>query len=114
MNNLIYFLDDEELLGCIFKEFMEAQGYEVQTFVHPNDAILACKDRLPDVMLIDYRLPEMTGEKVAQSIHPKIKKILLTGELTIAPSYPFEKVILKPYKLNELYLLLSEILENNT
>ena len=111
MSNLIYFLDDEVFLGEIFKEFMEAKGFEVEIFNHPTDAIKACNEKSPDIMCIDYRLPDMTGEEVALSTSPNIKKILLTGELALSLSYPFKKVILKPYKLQELALLLFELVE---
>lgn len=54
-------LDVAEMLNAYFN----VQGYEVQTVNWGEDAVRACQDRLPDLVILDIRLPDIDGFEVA-------------------------------------------------
>jgi CheY-like chemotaxis protein len=98
----IYYLDDEPALCAIFKEYLEGDGIKVTTFIDSSAAISICINEPPDMIFIDYRLADTTGEKVAQILDTNIPKVLVTGELLAPVASAFLSVIKKPYKLAEL------------
>ncbi|AOW78885.1 hypothetical protein A3Q34_19780 [Colwellia sp. PAMC 20917] len=113
MKKLVYFLDDEIFLGEIFQEYFETENIDIGVFNHPKEAIEACISNPPDIMLIDYRLPEMTGLEVAQFIDDKIIKILMTGDFVVPVNDLFKLTINKPYKLEDLKsIILGEDIYN--
>ena len=98
----IYYLDDEIALCDIFEEFISDNQTAVKTFSDANQAIEQCKIEPPDVMFIDYRLADTSGDKVASMLDGDIIKVLVTGELTLPDCSLFLDVVSKPFKLNEL------------
>jgi len=109
MKKLVYFLDDEVFLSEIFQEYFETEDVDVMVFNHPKEAIEACLSNPPDIMLIDYRLPEMIGLEVAEIIDDKIIKILMTGELAPPANDLFKLTINKPYKLESLKSIILDV-----
>jgi DNA-binding NtrC family response regulator len=104
----IYYLDDEAALCNIFEEFFSDNETDVSTFVEAQPFVDLCKSIPPDLVFIDYRLAETSGDKVAEKVDPKIPKVLVTGELDLPESELFIQVVAKPYKLN----LLRQIIES--
>ena len=98
----IYYLDDEYHLCEIFKKLLAGENIEVTTFMESAEAIALCAVEPPDLMFIDYRLSDTTGDRVAQALHENIIKILVTGELAIPTSDLFKDIITKPYRLTTI------------
>lgn len=108
----VFYLDDEQQLCNVFKEFIEDQQLQVTTFTKAEEAVLACQTQQPDIMFIDYRLAETTGLSVANRLGDTFPKILVTGELNIPQSNLFEKIISKPFKLAEIKSLILAMTNN--
>ncbi len=104
----IVYLDDEEFLCDIFKEYVEhLGGFSVRTFTKTVEALESCKSEPPDIMLIDYRLEDTTGDKIVSEVGEDVFKVLVTGELSISRMEGFDTVLKKPYSFAELKDLLS-------
>ena len=88
----IVIIDDEDSIRETFKMYLEDQGHEVFTAPEP---ILCdvynghdCKEDYPccDIMLIDYKMPKMTGIDFLQSMKNRAckglpsTKILMSGD----------------------------------
>ncbi len=99
---LVYYVDDEEHLCDLFREYLELVGFEVETFVDASTAISACREHPPSIIFIDFRLADTTGDLVARAIDPHIPKILVTGDLGKKALAPFVAILQKPFKLPEL------------
>ena len=102
----VVYIDDEPALCEIFKDNFESSDIEIKTFVHPTEALLDIAKVRPDLVFIDYRLPNTNGESVAKSIaieiDSTIPKVLVTGDLSIQPSGLFVQIFSKPFNFNEV------------
>ena len=98
----VYYLDDEADLCAIFEEFIADDDTIVETFLDAGSAILRCAEEPPDLLFIDYRLADTSGDKVAAKVGAHIPKILVTGELEMIDNPIFLSTIAKPYKLSKI------------
>lgn len=112
MNHIkrVYYLDDEPELLKVFQEYMAPHYAEVATFESAHSAIEACSQVSPDVMVIDYRLAEMTGDDFVRQIDNGIRTILVSGELDLRPSMHFDQFVPKPFRLADLKALIDKFL----
>ena len=60
---------DDEVKACeLLKRFLEKKGYEVITSNNGEDALEKVKNKKPDVMLLDIRMPGMGGIEVLKRV----------------------------------------------
>lgn len=81
MPKLLMVDDEAEILEILRMPF-ELAGYEVFTALDSESAVEIVKTHKPDILLIDYKLPKMTGLELFQETHkidPKGKAIMITG-----------------------------------
>jgi two-component system, cell cycle response regulator len=64
----ILVVDDSPTILIAFKRLLSAEGYVVKTAVTGAEAIEATQLHQPHCILLDYYLPDMTGEQVLASI----------------------------------------------
>lgn len=98
----IVYLDDEEMLCEAFKDGFETDDIKIRVFTDPDEAIADINSNPPDYVFLDYRLPKTNADKVAKRLDPKLKKVLITGELSIQTETAFIKVFKKPYKFQDM------------
>ena len=111
---LVYYLDDERALCEIFKEFFNDEDTKVVTFTKAKEAIDSCNVDKPDLIFIDYRLSETSGDKVASALDDTIPKVLVTGELDMPDGALFFEVIAKPFKLASIKGLIESFRQGMT
>lgn len=80
----IYFVEDNQNLGLIWKLLFERNGFEVQVFESAEE-ILGKIDNLPTphVVITDFNLPGANGVELLNQLSirfPKILPIILTGD----------------------------------
>lgn len=110
MKTKIAYLDDEELLGELFVEFLSELDYDGRFFTDPDEFIDFCDREKPALVFIDYRMPAARGDVVAEQLDPELPKILMTGELSVQALEMFNEVLPKPTKLG----VLVEVIEKYT
>lgn len=108
----VYYLDDETLLLKQFDRFMTGKGLESRVFEQADAFIAACREVPPDVVFLDFRLADTTGLAVAKELDSAIKKVLVTGELTVDEGPDFAAVLSKPFRLSEAVALVDSLLAN--
>jgi two-component system response regulator AtoC len=72
MKPVILVIDDEEAIRLFLKATLEDEGYDVSTYGLGQEAIDELEHTLPDLVLLDLMLPDMSGIQVLE----KIKKAL--------------------------------------
>ena len=112
-------IDDETGIIDEVKSFFEEEGYEVHTADTGKDGIETLKRVQPDLVIVDVKLPDMSGLNVlrlAKADYPSIKVIVNTGYVDQAMIDQAEKMgrdafLQKPFDLaflrNEIDRLLG-------
>jgi len=107
MKKIIY-IDDEFLNLELFKINLRT-NYEVIVADSPFKALEIIEKENLDVIITDYKMPEMNGmeliEKVKSDIRPKAVCMILSGYLESDVSTDKSKVfkyIMKPYKKDQM------------
>lgn len=65
---LVLVVDDEELSRHVARAVLEREGYEVLEASNGPDAALLAAEHLPPFVLLDQRMPAMTGEDTSKLI----------------------------------------------
>jgi CheY-like chemotaxis protein len=104
----ILFAEDEDSLRVIMAEILTTHaGYEVDTCSNGSEAISLLKQNQYDVVLLDYKMPGVTGLNVLQWMHEQKMEtpaLILTGAGT-------ETVAVEAMKLGAYDYIRKEIVE---
>ena len=75
-------LDDDADFRQYIRAVLEAQGHEVRTVASPREFYAACEERLPNVVLLNMKMGDDSGESVLAEIRrrwPRLCVIVVTG-----------------------------------
>ena len=62
-NTKVLLVDDDENYGFALKTLLGSKGLEINSFTNPEEALGYLKSNDTDIILLDYYMPEMTGEE---------------------------------------------------
>src|SRR5215813_7163497 len=112
MSARILVVEDEEALTTLLRYNLDAEGYEVETVGRGDEADTRLRERIPDLIVLDWMLPGLSGIELCRRLRtrPETKQlpiIMLTargeeservrGLATGADDY-----IVKPFSVPEL------------
>jgi DNA-binding NtrC family response regulator len=123
-NEKIMFVDDEESIRMIFKEFSEKFGYKVNLFENGKKALEEFQkdpDHF-DLVITDMTMPGITGDILSTKlleIKPDLPIILCTGYSAKIPEAKaielgIKKYTQKPIAVMDLAVLIREIFDHKT
>ena len=75
-------IDDEIEFTRTIDQFFSVRGYEVHVALTGTSGLELVDYHLPDVVLVDLKLPGMDGDQILRHIrktHPQIKVIIITA-----------------------------------
>lgn len=78
----ILILDDEEAIGKGIMAYLNMQGFLVSTVQRPSEAKIFLATQPTDILILDLRLPEMTGLEflaLIKSEHYDVEVIMISG-----------------------------------
>ncbi len=64
----ILLIDDDEDMLAMTRRWLEKAGYEVEAVASGKEALQLISDQKPDLVLLDYAMPEMSGPEVLSAI----------------------------------------------
>ena len=115
----IMIVDDEEIVRVSLRNWLNEDGYDV-TCANSGKAALGLLDEAsPDIMLLDIKMPRMSGiellEKV-KGIDPKIDVVMMTAYASVESAVEAMRIgafdyLVKPFEPEELRILIQRILE---
>lgn len=84
MIHKILIAEDEYSIREMYKLKLQNSGYDVKTAEDGSVALKIAKDWLPDLILLDLRMPKISGDKALQTLRSNdwganIKVIILTN-----------------------------------
>lgn len=112
-------LEDDSILASALREFLESEGWEVETAASAAEGRSKLAENVFDLVLADYLLPDADGITVFEEIQhrsPLTKVMLMTGlrDVEIA-ARAFKKgaadFISKPFQLTELEKRIEALME---
>ncbi len=85
-SNKILVVDDQPVIRQIARSTLQSQGYEILEAATGEDALEIARGELPALILLDIRMPGMSGLEVCRILKKSpdtshIKIVMLTGEL---------------------------------
>jgi DNA-binding NtrC family response regulator len=115
----ILILEDEKLLRMTMRKRLEDEGYRVFEAATGQAALELIRDDEPDLLLLDYKLPDMTGIDVLRQVremHLDTSAILLTAFSSIGTAVEAMKLgahdyLDKPVEYDELLATIAKALE---
>lgn len=117
----ILIVDDEEDVAGSLRMALSRQGYEVDAFTDPNEALRQFKPDYYDLLLLDIRMNgfggfELSRELLKQDSKPKVFfmtafEINLSESTAVFPNLRVDGFIRKPFEIKELVRLITSILK---
>ncbi len=116
MNQTILIVDDEESVRYSFKRFLSDQPYHISTASTGKDAIQKFQTGKYDLVILDLRLPDISGLEVFQqlkNIDPRVIALIITAHGTTETAIEATKMgaydyILKPFDIQTMKALIDE------
>ena len=115
----ILIVDDEPIVGERLKAFLEKDGYLVESFIDPAQALQRLEAKDFDIVISDIRMQEIDGIQVMEKALQKSRRtkvIMITGYATLElaresltkGAFDF---IAKPFKLKEIRKTIKRAVE---
>ncbi|MEK7322951.1 MAG: sigma-54 dependent transcriptional regulator [Pseudomonadota bacterium] len=113
----ILIVEDEPTLAKNMRLFLQNAGFDVHTANCGKAALAELEGFKPDVILLDYRLPDTDGIELIGRIHRidnGVRTIIITGEGNIQIAVQAMKAgaydyLIKPVALKELSIMLEKL-----
>src|SRR6202012_182636 len=112
MNARILIIEDEEPLTLLLRYNLEAEGYEVECTARGDDADLKLKESAPDLAVIDWMLPGLSGIELIRRLRSRPETQALPIIMLPARGEETERIrglatgaddyIVKPFSVPEL------------
>jgi len=109
-------LDDDLDFRNYIEDFLKVESvYTVRTFAEPGALFEGCAERLPDIVLLDMKMGEVTGDKVVEQLltrWPGLCVIIITGYPSLEDMRATFKLkvfdyLAKPFSLAQLRQVLK-------
>lgn len=78
----VLIIDDEPGFTQMVQEYLKSNQFQVTVADSMEQAVKVCKREQPKVVLLDFNMPQVTGEKLLpmlQSVNPMVRAIVVTG-----------------------------------
>jgi DNA-binding response OmpR family regulator len=119
----ILIVDDDEDFTNLYETFLKFDGYEVDAFTDPTDALYSFRKDVYDLVLLDLKMPKMNGVELSQelqNIDPNLFYRFITAaskeyidNLKLNNPDLEKNIIYKPLWLNEIRITIHSLLYNN-
>lgn len=81
----IFLIEDDQIYADFIKKALGTNSdYKINAFTTAEDALKAVNGKLPDVLIIDYKLPGMSGIELYEKLKAKItddQKVIMLSAL---------------------------------
>jgi len=114
----ILIVDDDESVRSLLRNTLPEEEYEIAEAADGAEALKQFGAEAPDLILLDWRMPEMGGSSVLDAVkfrHPQLPVIVLTSEVqdhhrALAESLGVDAFMTKPFSPLELLETVERLL----
>jgi nitrogen regulation protein NR(I) len=115
----ILVVEDDSQLRQSFDKLLQEEGYNVRTASSGEDGLEAIQRETPDLVIMDVRLPGMSGMEAFQAVRkidPKLPVIIVTAFGTTDTAIEATKLgafdyVLKPFDIPDILTLIEQAIE---
>jgi len=115
-------IDDEAALGENIERMLRSPGVTVTVCVDPVQGLAECLANPPDLVLLDVRMPGMSGEEVfarLHEVHPGLPIVFLTAfgsveSAVLAMRNGAFDYLKKPFRREDLLLVVKRALSHSS
>ena len=119
---VILVVDDEETIRFCLKEALEVEGYKVHTEDNGENSLRSIKKMIPDLVILDLKMPGMNGLDLLREIKSydqNILVILLTGHASVDSAVNAMKdgafdYLEKPFKMDLIKVVIEKALSTQS
>ena len=119
----ILIVEDEEPLSLLLRYNLEAEGYNVETVARGDDADTWLREKLPDLVVLDWMLPGLSGIELCRRLRTRQETKSLPIIMLTARGEESERVrglatgaddyIVKPFSVPELLARVRALLRRS-
>ncbi|HVI27136.1 phosphate regulon transcriptional regulator PhoB [Hansschlegelia sp.] len=112
MKPRVMIVEDEEALTTLLRYNLEAEGYEVEAVVRGDEAEIRLRESPPDLLLLDWMLPGVSGIEICRRLRTRRETELLPIIMLTARGEEGERIrglatgaddyVVKPFSVPEL------------
>jgi two-component system phosphate regulon response regulator PhoB len=112
MGARILIVEDEEPLALLLRYYLESEGYDVETIVRGDDADSRLREGAPDLVVLDWMLPGLSGIELCRRLRARPETKALPIIMLTARGEESERIrglatgaddyIVKPFSVPEL------------
>jgi two-component system, OmpR family, phosphate regulon response regulator PhoB len=124
MSARILIVEDEEPLTLLLRYNLEAEGYEVETVARGDDADTRLKENIPDLVVLDWMLPGLSGIELCRRLRTRPESRQLPIIMLTARGEESERVrglttgaddyVVKPFSVPELIARVRALLRRSS
>ncbi len=119
----ILIIEDNPMNMELFNDLLEAEGYLILQAVNGKDGVEMAKSEMPDLILLDYGLPDINGMEVIERLKrdPRTKDVVIIVCTASVMKQEREKVmdagckefITKPIDTGKFIKTIAKFLQNS-
>ncbi|MEI2384203.1 phosphate regulon transcriptional regulator PhoB [Breoghania sp. JC706] len=119
----VLIVEDEEPLRLLLQYNLEAEGYAVETCARGDDAEVMLREAQPDLLLLDWMLPGLSGIELCRRLRAREESSRLPIILLTARGEEAERIrglstgaddyVVKPFSIPELIARVGAILRRS-
>ena len=123
MNGKIFIIEDEPSIIQLFQHNLEKNGFIVSSSVNGNDGLKELKKFQPDLLLLDWMLPDLSGIEICKNIRKDNSIKNLPVIMLTAKGEEEDKIkgldsgvddyLTKPFSFNELMARIKAVLRRS-
>ena len=120
MQPYILVMEDEDALATLIQYNLEKEGYQVVVAADGDEGMLQIEERLPDLLLLDWMLPKLSGIEVCRRIRGRAETRNLPIIMLTARGEETDRVrgldtgaddyLTKPFSMTELTARIRAVL----
>ncbi|WP_305461330.1 quorum-sensing sigma-54 dependent transcriptional regulator LuxO [Photobacterium leiognathi] len=115
----VLMVEDTASVAALYKSYLNPLGLNVSIVGTGKEALSFIQDIIPDLILLDLRLPDMTGMEVLERVrkdHGNIPVVIMTahGSIDIAVEairYGAQDFLIKPCEADRLRITVNKVLK---
>lgn len=123
MSAKILVVEDEEPISHLLKYNLAAEGYSVSVVEDGDDAVIAVDENQPDIVLLDWMLPNVSGIEICRQLRAREKTrsipiIMLTArgeeeDQLRGFDHGADDYVTKPFSMRELLARVKAVLRRS-